>query len=227
MPSVARRPDDRRAMHALRLTASVVAFAVGVASATSMNGQQPRQAIKPAVQARARAISLRAADLPGPHWDTATAAAPPDAIRCSFYKPDQADLTVNGRADSPTFHRADGSDVASSVSVYASAAQARTAFRRVAQPAFPRCLADIFGSGAGTTKVAAGPLPFPRFGDRSAAFRVSLVVTSFGRKVPVVLDIVIVNRGRVVTAVYFDGVGSAFPASFEKHVIGRIAARMA
>ena len=204
---------------------AVAVFAATAAAATG--GTEPKKEIKPAVQARARAISLHRSDLPGSNW---TSSPPSPSGRpepdCSYFRPDQSDLTENGDVDSPTFHHPDGSQVETSVGIFVSSAQAKTAYGRLVQPAFPRCVADILRKTGGITVRSTGTLAFPRFGDRSAAFRISLLVKSGNQKVPVVLDVVAVNEGKVDVGFFFTGVGTRFTPAFERLIVRRVTARI-
>jgi hypothetical protein len=214
----------------MRLLAVLVVAAVAGSVALAAGAGQPRKVIKPTVQARAKAISLHRSDLPGSNW-TSSPSAPSRSSTpsCPYYNPDQSDLTENGDVDSPTFHRSDGSDVETSVSIFVSAAQAKTAFDRVVKPAFSRCVADLLRKSAkpgSLTVVSTRTLAFPRFGHKTGAFRISLIVVSGTQKVPVLLDIVGVNKGKVDVAFFFTGVGKGFTPAFERQIVGRVAARI-
>ena len=73
---------------------------------------------------------------------------------------------------------------------------------------------------------AAGPLRFEHYSDRSAAFRVAFKVKTGGAKVPAFIDTIAINRGAVVTAIFFGSVLNAPTAAFEQRIVDRVSARM-
>ncbi len=208
------------------LATLVVALAV-VAAAAADTGQ-PKKKIIPAVQAQARAINVKLSDLPGSGWKGHASNPNESSPRCSYYNPDQSDLTENGEANSPEFTLPSGSFVASTVAVFVDAAQGRTAYSRVVKPDLPRCLAEIFRKGVGlpTTIISAGRISFPRLADRTDAYRIVADVKSGKQIIHAVLDFVVMNRGRVNLVLFFAGIGKAFGASFEHVVAGKVAARL-
>jgi hypothetical protein len=212
------------------LVALGIVVAVAVADvATAATAKDPKKDIKPAVQAQARAINVKRADLLGGPWKSSpTSPNKGSTPKCSFYDPDQSDLTENGDADSPTFSLSDGSNLSSTVGIFVSAAQGVTAYKRVVQPDLPRCLAQLLvKSGGGKFALrSSGTLAFPHYGDRSAAYRVSLLFTSGKTKVPVIADIVAVNQGKTDVAVFFTATNRPFSSQFEQHVVGRVASRI-
>ncbi len=216
----------------MRLLAVVVlaAVAAGSALATPAGKGDPKKEIKPAVQARARAIAVRVTDLPGTNWNATP--SQPDSFRprCPYYRPDQSDLTVNGDFTSPDFERAaDGAYVSSRVGIFVSTAQAITAYDRAVRPLLPRCLGETLGKSVTTAKTtihSAGPLSLRHYGDRSAAYRVVIVLTNGSKRLEVTVDYVAVQKGSVDIAVIFGAIGALIPASFEQKVLGRVVGRV-
>jgi hypothetical protein len=221
-----------RRMSAVRRPLAVLVILGAVASvgvATAATANDPKKDIKPAVQAQARAINVKRGDLLGGPWKSSP--TPPNkgnTPKCSFYDPDQSDLTENGDADSPTFTLSDGSNLSSTVGIFVSAAQGAIAYTRVVQPELPRCLAQLILKSGGTkfSLRSTGALAFPKYGDRSAAYRVSLLFTSGKTKLPVIADVVAVNRGKTDVAFFFTATGTPFSARFEQHVVGRVVGRI-
>ncbi len=219
-------------MRAVRLLSACLVVLALAAAASAAPGD-PHKQIVPAVQAKARAINVRLADLPAASWrvrpSSASASSPP---RCSYYHPDQSDLTENGSADSPEFTLPSTSFVSSSTSIFQTPAQGRTAYARVVRPLLPRCLGEIFRKGTGQPErvrvVSAAAMSFPNLAERTHAYRVAADFrTSPKTTVHVYLDLVALNRGKVDVVVFFAGIGLPFGASFERTVVGRVAARMA
>lgn len=191
---------------------------------------EPQKRLTKADQAKAHAIALHRSDFPA-GWvakpNTNTSQGSP---RCSTYNPDQSDLIETGDVDSPDFSRADGSFVSSSVGLFKTVKMARTGYARVARPGLASCFGELFKKGAVPAKVQllhVGALPFRRLGDRSNAYLLTANVTYQGTTVPVAIDIVVFNRGRVVAAMIFLGIRSPLPSSFVQSLAARVAGRAA
>jgi len=200
---------------------SVLALAgvlAGVATAAVAN--DPKKDIKPAVQARAKAIGVKRSDLPGTAWRKEPANPSKATPRCSFYNPDQSHLTENGDFNSPEFTAPSGTYVSSTVGIFVSPQQAKTGYLAVVKPALPRCLAELIAKSS-------KPGVITQYNDRSAAFRVALKVKSGNAKVPAFIDVVAINRGAVDTAIFFGSVLNPPTAAFEQRVVDRVAARIA
>jgi hypothetical protein len=210
--------------------AAVALLVAGIA--TAANPRDPKKVILPAVQAKAKAINVQLADLPAAGWKTKPASKSSSGQpRCSYYSPDQSDLTENGDADSPEFTLPSSSFVSSNTSIFKTATQGRTAYARVVQPKLPLCLAEVFRKGSGQPKnvtiVSAAPRTFPKLADQSNAYRIVADFKTKAGNVRVFLDIVVMNRGKVDVVVFFAGIGQTFNNAFERGVAGKVAARTA
>lgn len=216
-------------MTGVRLLALLAVSAFACAGAAAASAKEPRKVIRPALQARAKRIAVRIDDLPGFGWK----AEPPQSDRagahCSYYAPDQSRLTENADFTSPDFTRSDGLYLSSSVGIFVSARQARQAYDLVVQPALPRCLGEnVAKSGAPGHIVlrSAGKLAFPRYGDRSAAYRLVFLVRSGTQRVPATIDLVAVNKGAVDVTLFFSSAGQPVPAGMERAIAAAVADRM-
>ena len=213
----------------MRLVATLVAALALVGVAAAATAKEPKKDIIPAVQAKAKAMNLKLSDLPAAAGFKAKPANPDTGTpKCSFYNPDQSDLTENGDAKSPEFTLPSSSFVASSVSIFKTASQGRTAYSRVVQPKLPLCLAELFKKGAAPTKVtvvSAKQRAFPKLAERSIAYRVHASFKSNGRAFQVYFDIVAMNRAKVDAVIFFFGLGGSYNDSFEQKVAGVVAAR--
>jgi hypothetical protein len=213
----------------MRLLAVLGVFAAVVAVAVAAPVKEPRKVIEPAVQARAKRIAVQLGDLAGFGWKVEPSQADRSSPKCSYYDPDQSHLSENGDYTSPDFTRSDGVYVSSSIGIFVSAAHAKTSYAEVVRPELPRCLGEIIAKADRPGKItvrSAGKLSFPRYGDRSAAFRVVFSVKSGKTLVPATIDIVAINRGDVDAAVIFGSVGAPVPAQFERQIAGKVAARI-
>ena len=211
------------------LGVAALAVAILVPAAIASPGE-PQKRLTKADQAKARAIVFHRSDFPAgwivkPNTNTSQ-----DTPRCSNYNPDQSDLIETGDVDSPDFTRADGSLVSSSVGIFKTAKMATTGYARVARPQLASCFGELFKKGAAPATVRllhVGPLAFPRLGDRSNAYRLTANVTVQGITIPVAIDIVTFNRGRVDVAMIFLGIRRPLRPSFEQSLAARMATRAA
>lgn len=215
-------------MTAVRLLAVLGILAIaGTAAAATV--KEPRKAIRPAVQARAKHIAIGLRDLPGFGWRASPAQSDRSSPRCSYYDPDQSKLTESGDYVSPDFTRVDGLYVSSSVGIFVSAGQAKTAYGLVVRPALPRCLGEqVVRSGVpGHISLhSVAPLAFPHHGDRSAAYRIVFLVRNGGRQVPATIDLVAINQGNVDVALFFSSAGQPMAASMERRIAAAVAGRI-
>lgn len=206
----------------------VVLLGVLVPAALAANGQPQRQYTR-ADQARARSVAIFASDL-GAGWKSQrSAGSDTGSPRCSSYNPDQSDLVETGKYDSPDFTRPDGTFVSSTTGIFRTVAMAQRGYARVAVPAIAACFGELFRKGTGNPKavkiLGSGPVGFPRLGDRSNAYRLSATYATQGTALPVTIDLVLFNRGRIDVAMIFLGVGRPLPASLEHGIAARVAAR--
>lgn len=202
--------------------------AVG-AVAVAAPAKQPRKVIKPAVQARAKRIAVKLSDLPGFGWKAEPTQADRFPPHCSHYNPDQSKLTENGDYTSPDFTRPDGMYVSSTVGIFVSAKQAKTAYAAAARPALARCLGEIVakaGAPGHITVHSFGAFAFPSHGDRSVAYRVIFYVKNGRTLVPTTIDLIAINQGAVDAEVFFGAAGLPVPGRFEREIVGNVARRI-
>ncbi len=214
-------------MRALAVIVAGLALAGVAAAATS---SEPKKDIIPAVQAKAKAINVKLSDLPAAGWtakpaDKTSGATP----KCSYYNPNQSDLTENGDANSPQFTLPSASYVSSSTSIFKTASQGRTAYSRVVQPKLPKCLAELFKKGAGAsakvTILSAAARAFPNVAERTNAYRIVADFKLGKQQVRTVADFVVFNRGKVDAVMFFVGIGGSFSDKLEQSVAARVGAR--
>jgi hypothetical protein len=215
----------------VKLAVLIVVALVTAGLATAAGPRDPKKVIIPAVQAKAKAINVKLSDLTAESWKAKPSSPDTGNPRCSYYNPDQSDLTENGNADSPEFTLPSSSFVSSNTSIFKSTSQGRTAYARVVQPKLPQCLAEIFRKGTGqpqnVTIVSAGPRTFPKLAERSNAYRIVADFKTSGGKIRVFLDAVLMNRAKVDAVVFFAGIGQTFKDAFEHSVAAKVAARTA
>lgn len=194
---------------------------VGTALANHLD---PQKKIRPADQARARAMLFKQADF-GSGVQTQPNAASPH-VTCKGVN--QSDLAVSGEAESPTF--VGGVTLfTSSAQVYQTLADSNTGWRRSTGRAAARCLEMVLRreySKQGLTLQSFRKRAFPHVGQGSVAFRVVLSGESQGVTVSFTLDVIGLLYSRAQVAL---GVASlAPPPKAEEVRLARIVAgRMA
>jgi hypothetical protein len=124
-----------------------------------------------------------------------------------------------------------GSSVQSMVEVYATKAQAAGDFLAGAKPGQTGCLREALAhaqrqSPQGVTLkfASARMLPAPRAGERAAAYRLVGSLGSRGVSFPLYMDLLVVQRGRTIVALFFTGLES--PVSGRLKLARTVAARM-
>jgi hypothetical protein len=204
--------------------AGVLVLAAGTAAADP--GKQKVE-LNAADQAAARRVVLRRSDL-GPGWTGGR--VKPDLtsqVSCASYHPKVSDLVVTGAAESQ--FRGTGIILANEVEVFRTAAMVERDWRRSIVPAAVPCLRRTLTKGLGTqAKVLSfGRIPFPQVGTHSAAFRGIVAVSALGQTVRVLLDIVLVGKGRA--EISLDATAPAATAravsSAERRLARKLAAR--
>ena len=207
------------------MAAATVLVVVGGATAADPGKQKIE--LNAADQAAARAVVLRRSDL-GAGWTGGR--VKPDLtsqVSCASYHPKVSDLVVTGAAESQ--FRGTGLVLANEVEVFRTAAMVDRDWRRSIVPAAVPCLRRTLTKGLGTqAKVLSfGRIPFPQVGTHSAAFRGIVVVSALGQTVRVLLDIVLVGRGR--TEISLDATAPASGAravsAAERRLVRKLAAR--
>jgi hypothetical protein len=159
----------------------------------------PKLAVRSRDRMRAREAALKLKDFPT-GWAAVPFPLPFDA--CPKFEPDLSALTATGEWNSPAFVT-DTNGALSSTTVYRTIADARTAFRKEAQLAVARCVAEE-ARADGDTVHSVGALTFPRVGDETRAFR---LVAEIAREGVVYLDFISIRRGRVVVHMFVSSLG--------------------
>jgi hypothetical protein len=208
-------------------------LAAAVLSGAALAGD-PRQQHTPADMARARSIGFMRSDFPAT-W-TAKPSTPTtgaDSGTCKSFNPDESDLVETGKVDSPEFTAPDGfSQVASSVGVFQTVAQAKTSWARVVRPAMLQCFSQLITAsspkGSTISELAKGMLAFPKVASRTTAYRLVLGVTPQGATVPVklYLDLVFLGADRANVSTIMFSLGQPYPAAFEQKLARAIAHRL-
>ena len=106
----------------------------------------------------------------------------------------------------------------------------RRGYARVAVRQLPACFGELFAKGftkpSAAKVVSAGPIAFPKAGDRSNAYRLVASVKTPTVTLPVTADIVLFNKGRTDVAMIFLGIARPLPASLEQTAVARVLSRV-
>jgi hypothetical protein len=184
----------------------------------------PENRIRAADQARAKAMLLRSSDLPGFQRQ----ASPSRDTHLTCRALDESDLTVTGDAEAPSWS-ASVVVVTSTSTVYATAADAATSWRRGTSNDGQRCLREELGRQFGRqgARVSLRRQSLPALAQRSAAYRLTLFVKEQGQSNYAFIDFVVIQQGRAVSGLV---VGTALvqpDRALEVHLARTLAARMA
>jgi hypothetical protein len=168
---------------ARRLVVAALAGLALCAAATAATAADPQYQLNQADQAWTGSIILSTQDI-GAGWQREgqpggiTGADSGASPGCSL--PDMSDLVLTGGTYSPDYYRSDGAYVASTAVAWQTPEQAAADWSRNLQPAVMGCLAaDLQASSTKRVKVVVTgrhQLSWPTFGDRSVAYRISLVL---------------------------------------------------
>jgi hypothetical protein len=198
-----------------------------VSSAAAANPGKQKVELNAADQAAARAVVLRRSDL-GSGWTGGR--TKPDLtsqVSCPSYHPKVSDLVVTGAAESQ--FRRTGLVLENEVEVFRTAAMVSRDWRRSIVPAAAPCLRRTLtkGLGAQAKVLSFRRIPFPSVATHTAAFRGIVAVSALGQTVRVLLDIVLVGKGR--TEISLDATAPAATAravsAAERRLARTLAAR--
>lgn len=182
MPRAGGTDDIRSVTFARRLAVAVLAALALSAGATAATGD-PQYQLDPADQAWTGSIVLNAHDV-GSGWKqsgtTGEISGADSGASGSCSLPDMSDLVLTGGTYSPDFSRSDGAYVAATAVAWQTPEQAAADWSRNLQPAVMGCLAgDLQAESPKQVKVVVTgrrQLSWPTFGERSVAYRISLVL---------------------------------------------------
>jgi hypothetical protein len=190
--------------------------------------QDPQKRIRPADQARARAMLLQQSDFaPGFKRDRASNAPDPH-IDCPPAV-SEADLTLTGDVDGPAFARGAVS-VQSVAQIYESLAEASASWRRGTSAAGVACARDLLRREFAKERVQLVSLrkvAFPRVGQRTAAYRVVLSAKQGQLTFRFYLDLVVVMHSRAHAQVIAGSAFQPFPRAEAVRLARIVADRMA
>lgn len=214
-----------------RLTLIAVAACV-LAGSAGAAATDPKKRHNAADQAWAAAIRIHREDLGPGDWRVESSNSSAGAPQ-SCKDPDLSDLVETGSAENPDFSQ-NGSFVGSGSSVFLTAAQATTAWRRVAAQPFARCVTTGFkqamsGSGVRVTVLGSGPLAFHKLTDHFAAGRIRLRIAGPAATLEGRITYYLYAQGRATALLMVASFGkplSPISSSLERRLAALVAARL-
>jgi hypothetical protein len=183
----------------------------------------------PAGKAAAHRALLRPADLAG--W---TAGATPKKVGALTCRASTAvkGAVETGSAASPTYQQStSGPFVSQTAYVYSTATGAAAMFEHVSGATALSCLAASLGAGdpSGTVAFVATKkqvLPAPHVTGKAAAYRVVGRATVSAQKVTVYVDLLLVQRGKAITALTYSSFSTPVGAALEQKIARAAAGRL-
>jgi hypothetical protein len=205
------------------VTLALVLALVASGAALAAKGD-PQKRTTPADQARAKAMLVRLADVPGAK---ATPAGPDTDFYCKAL--DESDLTLTGEATGRQLSV--GVMFAGSASqVYESVADAVASWTRGTSAGGVRCAEAALRrefAKQGARLVSLRKVAFPRVAGRTAAYRATLSATTSQGDIPLYLDLVALMHSRAQASVVVGSALVAPPRSEEVRLARLVAKRMA
>lgn len=218
-----RLPCSAAGRRRLSLPALFAAFALVLAAAAAA-------APTGAGNALARSALLVRADL-GHGWGSQSAPAKVPPLTCSGFKPSLNGVVESGAAASRTFAQTTSGPFVSSITyVYKTAAQAAEVWHRAITPKLLTCVAGslIAGSGHGVKFTVNGKhmVSLPAIAAGTRGYRVVGTASSTDQQISVYLDVIVLERGRMLAALSYSNF--SFPAvrSLELRLARKVAGRL-
>lgn len=179
-------------VRAFLLCVVVALAAVGAAAADHLD---PQQRIRATDQKRAVAMVLRKSDLPPGYLPERTSDLEPH-LTCSAL--DESELVLSGRAKSPYWAR-DYQVVGSSAALYASAADARSSWRRGTSDAGLSCRDEFrkaFAQQGESVRISVRGIALPKLAVVAKAYRLAFSGADPRQPPLFTIDLVLLTHGR-------------------------------
>jgi hypothetical protein len=195
--------------------------------AASASSSDPRLALTTSGMATAHSALPTSSEL-GPSWKPmATATPSPSVITCQGLQPDEAGLVETGLAGA-SFDKGPFENVAATVRVFRTAAEAKSAEKLTPGGTVLAC-AERYLRGQGEHVMHAGALSFGPglrgFHVVSTLSRAPVLGHGAPLEVRVYNDLLLISNGRTQEYVAFSALGTPLSAAFEHRVAKLLAAR--
>jgi hypothetical protein len=179
----------------------------------------------------AKASLVTVADM-GKGWTGKASPQQGTSFGCTGFHPSGKGIVETGAATSAAItYDTIGPFVLQKASVYATTGQANTYWQRAVTPGLIACVVQtleaVEARGVKVTITSKGKLPFSTSLPHTAAYRVVGTLDSGKNKVANYFDVIILGKGRTITAITISSFKVAPPASFEKGLATIVASRLA
>ena len=215
-----------------RFAVAAVLCALTLLLATAASGRDPgleKLQLRAADVALAKRITLRQRDV-GASWRAIRIpTSSGERLVCPGFNPDFSRFTISGKSSSG-FMRTGGASIFSSVEVYESRADAIGDFRVGAKPIVATCLKRSLERELEASALVEVSFPFagvvasPGVDDKKIAYRIVARLEAASTQLDVYLDVVVVQRGRSIAALFFTGPKQPLPG--QAQIASSVAARM-
>jgi hypothetical protein len=146
-------------------------------------------------------------------------------------------------ASSPSFGDSNNDTVASGADYLATASQAQSEMSVFTSSRFQSCMTtamnallnyELNNAGSGSTlpagvsfgQATVSQMSFQTYGDQSVAYRVTVPFSYKGLNPDVYVDIVAVQKGRALAALFFESTGTPFESSMEEQLTSVVVGRL-
>ncbi len=176
----------------------------------------------------AKASLVKIADF-GKGWTGKASPQQGLALGCTGFQPSGKGIVETGAATSAAISFGTvGPFVLQKTSVYATTAEANTYWQRAVTARLVTCVSGVLrglsARGIKVTITAQGKLPFSTTLEHTAAYRA--VATVGKNKLTYYIDVIILGKGRTITALTINRIEAAPPSSFEKGLATIVASRL-
>lgn len=215
-----------------RFAVTAVLCALTLLLATAASGRDPgleKLELRAADVALAKRVTLKQRDVGAAWRPIRIPTSSGERLVCPGFNPDFSRFTISGKAHSG-FMRTGGASIFSSVEVYESRADAIGDFRVGAKPIVANCLKRSLERELKASALVKVSVPFarvvaaPRVGDRRIAYRIVARLEAASTQLDVYLDVVVVQRGRSIAALFFTGPKQSL--SGQAQIASSVTARM-
>lgn len=179
-------------------------------------------------------VVLRQGDFP-PGWTSEPSDDPDEEADAALRRCLGLEVTTAERpeARSPDFSVGDAiTRASSSVERAPDMATVDREYAAITGPRFLDCATRQFdaaiareAAGARFAPAKAARLPFPAYGDGTAAVRLTTTLSAEGQQLPIVADLVLVREGLLEMSFSFINAGGPFDAALAADLVGKVVAR--
>jgi hypothetical protein len=167
----------------------------------------------------------------GHGWSSQPAPAKVPPLTCSGFKPSLVGVVETGAAASRTFAQTSSGPFVSSVTyVYKTAAEAAEVWHRAITEKLLRCVADglVGGSGHGVKFTVNGKhmVSLPAIAAETRGYRVIGTASSPDQQIGVYLDVIVLERGRMLAALSYSNFAVPAQRSLELRLARKVAGRL-